>query len=399
MEWIKPLKPHLREAYRCHADRADLFVYFYELAVNLLRSGGQSAYIASSNWNKTAAGQTLRQFLRLETTLLRFLDVSDARVFEDASTYPCILVFRKGSPNPDHLLLSAAATDVRSIQRRTGRDPLEFEVPQASLTDSVWRFERPAISLLREKLTSSGTRIVDLCGSPLYGIKSGLNEAFVIERHIRDEILSGNPECTRILKPFLEGKDVKPWRVESRDLWLIYLEKGVDVTPFPAVLEHLAPFRERLEKRATRQAWYELQQPQSRYAARFAKPKIIYPRFVDRPMFALDTTGHYVNNALSVLPVDDPVLLFCLMSPVTWFFLLTAGAPMANGYRQIHGHVLEDVPIPVLSKQARQRIHGWITDALDNRRFEDPPWELLYDAFELSRDETQLLAEETAPWK
>jgi len=398
MELIKPLKPHLREEYRCHSDRADLFIYFYERAVKLLRHGARNAFIASSNWMKTAAGNRLRDYLGSRTTLLRLLDVSDARVFEEASTYPCVLVIRKGAPGGSHLVLTEVTRDVEDAHLIGQRQRPLVEVPQRSLSSAPWRFQDPRVAALRQKLAMCGGRLVDRFGSPLYGIKTGLNEAFVIDRATRDRLASSNPECEQILKPFLEGKDVKPWRTASRDLWLIYTKKGIDVRKFPAVVEHLKAFRARLEARATRQEWYELQQPQARYAAAFEEPKIVYPRFTNRPVFALDKSGQYVNNALSVLPFDDPVLLFCLMSPITWFFLLTAGAPMANGYRQIHGHVLEAVPIPTLTRQASERIRSWILEAEDICAFEDPPWDVLYDAFELSKGEQELLAKETAPW-
>ena len=64
MELIKPLKPFLRVKYRCHAERADLFIYFYERALALLKRGGYSAFIASSTWTKTKAGEGLRDFLK-----------------------------------------------------------------------------------------------------------------------------------------------------------------------------------------------------------------------------------------------------------------------------------------------------------------------------------------------
>ena len=68
MELIKPLKPFLKTHYRCHAERADLFIYFYERAVRLLRPGGRTAFIASSTWTKTKAGRGPERVLRAEAT-------------------------------------------------------------------------------------------------------------------------------------------------------------------------------------------------------------------------------------------------------------------------------------------------------------------------------------------
>ncbi|HEY3966840.1 MAG TPA: Eco57I restriction-modification methylase domain-containing protein, partial [Planctomycetaceae bacterium] len=98
MELIKPLKPFLKLRYRCHAERADLFIYFYERAIMLLRRGGYSAFIASSTWTKTKSGEGLREFLKTSASVISFLDFGDLPVFEDANTYPCVMVLRKERP-------------------------------------------------------------------------------------------------------------------------------------------------------------------------------------------------------------------------------------------------------------------------------------------------------------
>ena len=98
MELFKPIKPRLKETYRCHADRADIFIYFHEKALSLLRRRGYYAYICSSNWTKTAAGKNLRHLLTSAATLTSIVDLADANVFEDASTYPWVLVAKREPP-------------------------------------------------------------------------------------------------------------------------------------------------------------------------------------------------------------------------------------------------------------------------------------------------------------
>ena len=391
MELIKPLKPFLKTHYECHTERADLFIYFYERAVQLLRTGGSAAFIAPSNWTKTNAGDSLRQFLKVHTAMTDYLDLSHASVFDDASTYPCVLVFRRSAPPPDHAVRSTACIrlDSQILQAAIRRDVIA--VPQLELSKDGWHFEERKVTCLRDKMVAAGTPLVQLSGPPLYGIKTGLNQAFVVDRQTREALITRDKSSEELLKPFLEGKDVKPWRARGRDLWLIYTPHGVDIRKYAAVEQHLMPYREALEKRATTQKWYELQQPQERYSCEYLKPKIIYPRFVDRPVFALDQSNCFVNNAVSVIPTDDPVLLFFLMSPAAWFFLQSAGAPMANGYRQLHGHVVERVPIPRLSETARVQITRWVNLALDGGDLGNPPWGLLYESFGLNAQEVAII--------
>lgn len=46
---------------------------------------------------------------------------------------------------------------------------------------------------------------------------------------------------------FLEGKDLKRWRAEPRDLWLIFTRRGTDINSYPAIKAHLEQYREMLE--------------------------------------------------------------------------------------------------------------------------------------------------------
>ncbi len=393
MELIKPLKPFLKRHYACHSDRADLYIYFYERAVTLLRPGGRLAFIASSTWARTKAGANLRSFLKSETKLDSFVDFGDLPLFEGVTAYPCILVATHERPTGDSTFACAVVQPPLPDNLAEYLHNCRTLVPQAELDPNGWHLENGASARLRQKLLERGTPLKQYCGAPLYGIKTGLNEAFVINSHHRDQLIADDPKSAEILKPFLEGKDLKAWRIESRGLWLIYTHRGVNIEHYPAIEAHLRRFKTRLEARATRDhhAWYELQQPQARYAAQFGRPKIIYSRFVNTPMFARDDQGYFLNNALSTMTVDDPILLYCLMSPVAWFLLEQSAAPMANGYRQLHGHVVERLPIPRFTTSEQRDIRQWV-DEVDTSSTGGPlSWAPLYRAFGLTASEMDMI--------
>ncbi|MDD5613084.1 MAG: N-6 DNA methylase, partial [Gallionella sp.] len=95
MERIKPIKPYLERHYRVASDRADLYCYFFELGINLLKEGGRLGYISSSTFFKTGSGEPLRRFLLEQTRLRAVVDFGDLQVFEGVTTYPAILVLEK----------------------------------------------------------------------------------------------------------------------------------------------------------------------------------------------------------------------------------------------------------------------------------------------------------------
>jgi hypothetical protein len=346
MELIKPLKPFLRTHYDCHAERADLFIYFYEQAMRLLRLHGRTAFIASSTWTKTNAGESLREFLKTNHTLVSFLDFGDLPVFEDATTYPCILVAERGKAESDHDVRAVVVRDVDDTDYHRLMTS-GVHVNQASLDPAGWRFEDERLTRLFEKLREQGVPLKEYCGSPLYGIKTGLNDAFVVSNETRDRLVAEDPRSQEVLKPFLEGKDLKRWRQDWRGLWLIYTYHGIDIKKYPAILAYLKTFKPRLEARATsaHHKWYELQQPQQKFVPMMEATKIMYPDITVEPRFVMDGKGFYVSNTTYFLPGGDRYLQAILNSQLIWWFLSQSVRLMRGGYLRLFTQYIEIIPV------------------------------------------------------
>ncbi len=152
------------------------------------------------------------------------------------------------------------------------------------------------------------------------GIKSGLTQAFVIDNKTKERLCTEDPKSQELLKPFLEGKDLKRWHQESRHLWIIYIPKNkINIDDYLAIKNWLLPFKEKLEKRATKQEWFELQQAQEAYAQIFEKPKIVYPDISSSNCFFLDASGNYFANTGYMLPATEQSAVALLNSRVFWF--------------------------------------------------------------------------------
>jgi len=94
-ELIKHYKADLQANYAVYHGVADLYTYFFERGINLLKDGGRLGYISSSTFFKTASGKPLRQFLNQHAALQTIVDFGDMQVFEGATTYPVILIMQK----------------------------------------------------------------------------------------------------------------------------------------------------------------------------------------------------------------------------------------------------------------------------------------------------------------
>ncbi|WP_200238007.1 Eco57I restriction-modification methylase domain-containing protein [Lamprobacter modestohalophilus] len=356
MELLKPLKPYLEQHYQVVSDRADLYCYFYERGLQLLKPGGRLGFISSNTFFKTGSGKPLRNYLLREATLEAVVDFGDLQVFEGVTTYPAILTLKKGVAPTDHALRFWKLDSLPDTNFLASWEAAAGPYPQAALGDGSWELENPSLRALRDKIRAGKKTLKEVYGSPLYGIKTGFNKAFVIDTPTKEQLCAQDPRSAELLKPFLEGKDLKRWRAEPRGLWLIYIPKNrIDIDDYPAIRDWLWPFKDKLEKRATKQAWYELQQAQEAYLPFFEGQKILYPEFCSRPQFQQET-GRFTNNKCYFIGTSDTWLAGFLNSRVAWFTITGTSVPVRGGFHQMHSQYVEQAVIPRMPNEARDEL-------------------------------------------
>jgi hypothetical protein len=198
-----------------------------------------------------------------------------------------------------------------------------YTVSRKSLANTVWSFTDESGDDVLAKIRLNSQRLFEYCnGRICMGVKSGLTDAFVIDAATKDNIIRQNPNAQAIIKPFLNGRDIRRYHIDSKNAFFIYTYHGVNISDYPAVESHLLPFKERLEKRATKQEWYELQQPQLKFSKYMEEPKIIFPDIAVSPRFALDDAGHYSSNTTYFIALRDLYLLGLLNSSLGYFYFI-----------------------------------------------------------------------------
>jgi len=365
----KPLKDVLKDLYECYTGTADLYVYFFERALQLLNVGGVLSYITSNKYMRAAYGEKLRTYLAYATQPQVVLDFGDAPVFTSIA-YPCIVVTEKTRHVEKGQLVSAdklkhyLAAPERALCVYTWNSaddvsdfPAIFEDKAQSLVHrdlkpDSWLLESPVNLRLLERLRRTGTPLGKYVQDRFYrGILTGLNEAFVVDRGTRDRLIAEHASSADVLKPFLRGRDVKRWRCEFQDLWLIFTRRGCDIKKYPAIYEHLKQFKKQLMpgvpggRKPGNYEWYEIQDAVD-YWQEFEQPKVIFGRFMNKPTYAFDDTGLYHNDALYFASRITPFAVAVLNSPVNWWFLTQTSTDLQNGYLQALRQYQEVIPIP-----------------------------------------------------
>ena len=107
-------KSYVESRYATHAGTADLYVYFIERAMQLLKPGGYFGFIVANKWLRANYGKPLRRWLK-DQHIVEIVDFGDLPVFQSATTYPCILILRKAAPAPTFRVTQVKSLDFANL--------------------------------------------------------------------------------------------------------------------------------------------------------------------------------------------------------------------------------------------------------------------------------------------
>jgi fido (protein-threonine AMPylation protein) len=360
-EALSEFKDYLAQRYETYDGVADLFAYFMEKSVMLLREGGRFSFIVSSSFLRTTYGEALRRTLKKQAAVLRILDFGGLAVFENAKdTYVCIPLLAKTKQPPRVEVSRIPSLDFSSLD--DSAIDHRFTIPQERLAENAWSLKSDEEAAVFDKVIKAGKPLSEYVnGQICYGIKTGLNEAFIIDAATRKALIAADKSSGQLIKPLLGGEDIRRYIFNETGLWLIFTRRGVDITQYPAIREHLSKWKAQLAPKKSSKdkvgrkpgsyAWYEIQDDVA-YFQVFDGVKIIYPDIAKGPRFMLDTEGHYLANTAYCLGTDDRYLLGVLNSKLFWFSISNLSIPFgvrAGQYRyRLICQYMEKVPIRVI---------------------------------------------------
>jgi hypothetical protein len=375
-EWLSPIKPYLQSRYAAYHGMADLYVYFYELGLNLLRPGGRLSYVVTNKWMKAGYGEPLRNVFAEKAWVESVVDFGHAKqIFEDADVFPSIIVVRRpdGERAPETTKVCAIPRDQLRIDDLSVQIAKEgVGVPRSRLSPAAWSLEPESVNGLLEKIRSRGIPLSEYAGvKPLMGIKTGFNDAFLIDDKARQSILRNDPAVEPLIRPFLRGQDIRRWSPEWAGLWMIAIKSSGDHPwpwagagdraeevfreTYPGLHAHLKPFEEPLRKRQDKgRFWWELRS--CAYWAEFDKPKLMYQEIQFHPWYALDPTGSLGNNKTFLLASGDLYLLAVLNSPLIWWHNFRYLPHMKDEAVTPVAFLIEKLPIAKPSEETRLEI-------------------------------------------
>jgi len=162
-EWIKEYKPHWEKRFQSYHGTADIYVYFFERGLQVLRPGGCLSFVVTNKWMKANYGQPLREHLSKHGWVESVVDFGHAKqIFEQVDVFPSIVVIRR----PDSRARPTSARLCSIPRERLRIDDLSRQIaeegtdlPFDQLGADAWQLEPAGVNDLLTKIRNSAVSL------------------------------------------------------------------------------------------------------------------------------------------------------------------------------------------------------------------------------------------------
>lgn len=427
----EPALKQVSEKYQTFSITGDIYSLFIELSINILSKNSFSTLIVSNKWMRANYGQLLRKYIVENTNPIELIDFGQNLLFESAIVHTNILSMQnnnnanmlKGTRFPDGFFNNSENNFVKYIETNS--------LSKLFVDENIWNVIDLNLFEIKNKAQQIGKPLKDWNIKINFGIKTGLNEAFIINKELKDKIVKEGFENSKFIKPILRGRDTRKYFAEFKNLWLINIPKGYSIKtnngetnivmePSPrygnmehndawdsfkhnhfAIAEHLLKYKLKAEKREDQgDFWWELRA--CAYLKEFEKPKIIFSEIVSEPQFYYDEQKYYPEATVFFISGENLKYLTALLNSkaVTFLFKTFYMGGELVGKIRYKKSFLENVPIPVPSLMQENEITALVNEIIDNKeknkqilKLEKQIDQLVYKLYELTEDEIRIVEE------
>lgn len=339
--------------YETYEGTGDLYVLFYELGYKLLKRNGLLGYISSNKWMRAKYGKSLRHYLSKNTSIKILIDLGK-NIFEDATVDSNILIFEKANIEKQNCLALDLSNEKEVLDFS---DYLKNALTLEHFSEENWILNNPMEQQIKNKIDTIGIALKDWDLSINFGIKTGLNEAFILDEKTKNELIAQDSKSIEIIKPLLRGRDIQRYYPSFAHQWIIttFPAKGINIDEYKAVKEYLQGFGKALEqsgekgsRKKTGNKWFETQDTVAFYPE-FEKELIIWKRIGSSLRFSL---GQYHSlDSTCFLSSQYNKYLLCVLNSKMGHYLMKDAPKTGTGDLLISVQAIEPLKIPRIVNQ------------------------------------------------
>ena len=391
--------------YDTYERTGDIYCLFYEMGMKLLKPGALLSFITSNKWMRAAYGKTLREHLSSNYNPTLLIDFANNKIFDSATVLVNILSLEKCN-NHGHTL-SCSVEDGFDVSKLSDYVQTHAVTSHFSSAES-WSILSDIERSIKAKIQAVGIPLKDWDIQINYGIKTGFNDAFIIDSAKRAEILNAcqskeeHDRTAELIRPILRGRDIRRYAYEWAEQYIIatFPSRQYNIDDYPAIKEYLLSFGiERLEqtgkeyiikgeevkaRKKTNNKWFETQDSIS-YWDEFSKPKIVWGNLNTNGSYALAPENMFINAPACMIVPGSQYLLAMLNSKVADYYIRYLGVVRNGGFFEYKPMFVEQIPVPL----PQAEVVASIEDVLNSDASDDLKDQRLEEIIELMFDFTE----------
>ena len=390
-------------SYETYERTGDIYCLFYEMGMKLLKPGALLSFITSNGWMKSAYGKALRAMLTSQYQPSLLIDFAGYKVFDSATVDVNILSVIKSNTQHETTACSIKKDDFE-VEKLS--DYVQTHAVLSSFSSSEsWSILSDIERSIKTKIEAVGTPLKDWDIQINYGIKTGFNDAFIIDSAKRDEILSAcqsedeRQRTAEIIRPILRGRDIRRYGYDWADLWLINTHNGIrgeveriHIEDYPAIKQHLDYYWDKIEPRADQgETAYNLRN--CAYLDDLSKTKIVWIELSDESKFAICENLVPLNTVFFLTGAHLHHILGLLNSKlVHWYFTTCLGTSSGVGTNRWLKYTIEQLPlVPYSDDKLSQLVIDRLSPETNTDKCEEQIDALICELYGLSPDEMSFI--------
>lgn len=197
--------------YKTFKNKYDLYGFFMEKAVGLLKEGGLLGFITSRTWFSIDSFSRLREFLLNSGRIIQ-IAITPSQTFANATVETAILLFQKDSDSNRRMNnvidIVEYNEETEQFEKRQEISQRVFSEHPKQLINLEWS---SSTNTVFERMKIDSIELSQIANFSL-GIKTSDNEKFIFNRKQKE-----------VDKPVLRGRDIYNYRIEPNGLWLRYI--------------------------------------------------------------------------------------------------------------------------------------------------------------------------------
>ncbi|MEI0509269.1 Eco57I restriction-modification methylase domain-containing protein [Brachyspira intermedia] len=388
--------------YETFKSTGDIYQLFYEKCLFLLSDDGVASLITSNKWMRAGYGASTREYFYKNADVFRIIDLGAGR-FESATVDVNIILYSKtkeknirGERSFKGATYSGSLKDIRSAEfYDVVSDAGKEWVIMSGLEKSIFN------KISKHKALKDWDIKIN------YGIKTGYNEAFIIDEETKERLIKEDKKSAELIKPLVRGRDIKRYSYDFKKLYIIgtFPALKLNIDKYKAIKKYLESFGKRLEqsgekgcRKKTGNKWFETQDNIAYYKD-FEKSKIFWKAIGFNLGFTIAEKGVCVSAPSSFITSNcNEYLLGILSSSVTRYYIYKYSDKTGAGDVMLSIQSLEKIPIPEADSKSKNKIVKLVDKIIEFKKqgqdtsdLEREVDEIVYYLYGLSEDEIRVI--------